>query len=191
MPHPPGKKAESRARILDAAIALFRTRGFENVTIDEVMGEAGLTRGGFYAHFANKDDLVAHALLPRPAEDGERESGAEALRAFAATYLSSEHRDHPEQGCTVGALTADVVREAADVRAAYFEFYRYFAGTIDQLIGNDAHELSDDALAIVAQMVGTLMTARAVPDSMLSVRILKAGRQAVEYLMPPELHDRE
>lgn len=186
MPHPPGKKAESRQKILDAALALFKARGFDDVTIDEVMGNAGLTRGGFYAHFANKDDLVAHSLMPRTTERPDGPS-AEGLRAFSSEYLSAEHRDNPAQGCLASALTQEIARQGPDVRAAFSEFLKYLTETVDGYLGNGNGELSEDALAIVAQMVGTMQLARAVSDPMLSVRILKAGRQAVEYLIPPEL----
>ncbi len=186
MPHPPGKKAESRQKILDAALALFKARGFEGVTIDEVMGDAGLTRGGFYAHFKNKDDLIAYSLMPRTTARPDAAS-ASGLRDFAGEYLSADHRDDPSKGCLASALTQEIAREGPEVRAAFNEFLKYMIETVDAYMGNDSGELSEDALAIVAQMVGTLQLARAVPDPMLSVRILKAGRQAVDYLIPPEL----
>ncbi len=186
MPHPPGKKAESRQKILDAALALFMARGFDDVTIDEVMGNAGLTRGGFYAHFANKDDLIAHALRPRPAERPQGPD-AEGLKEFAGIYLSAECRDDPANGCPASSLTQEVARQGPEVRAAFSEFLKYFTETVDGYLGNGNGELSEDALAIVAQLIGTMQLARAASDPMLSVRILKAGRQAVEYLIPPEL----
>ncbi len=184
MPYAPDQKQKSRDRILKSAMALFKTRGFEDVSIDEIMGDAGLTRGAFYAHFKSKADLIAQCFLS--AATGPIRAEGEGFGAFADTYVSALHRDNPSGGCVISALTADVTREGPEARAAYTEFLRYFTGVVDSYLGNDPHAQSDDALAIVAQMVGTVQIARAVNDPMLSTRLLKAGRQAVDYLLPPE-----
>ena len=186
MPYAPELKMKSREKILEAALRLYKARGFEDVSIDEVMAEAGLTRGGFYAHFKSKADLIAQAFLEAAREPVEAVAGAEALGAFADTYVSAMHRDNPGAGCPGAALTQDVARESPEARAAYTEFLRAFTGAIDVFLGNDKRDMSEDALALIAQMIGTVQMARAVSDPMLSTRILKAGRQAVDYLLPPE-----
>ncbi len=186
MPYAPEQKQKSRNRILDAAMGLFKARGFGDVSIDEIMAEAGLTRGAFYAHFKSKDDLVIESFRAAAATPPPTEAGPEKLLAFVDTYVSALHRDNPAGGCCISALTADVAREGPEARAAYTEFLRGFSGIVDTYLGNDRHALSDDALAIIAQMVGTVQIARAVNDPMLSTRLLKAGRQAVNYLLPPE-----
>ena len=186
MPYAPDQKQISRDRILKAAMGLFKARGFEDVSIDEVMGEAGLTRGAFYAHFKSKSDLIVHSFLSAATAANPTQGGAEAFAAFADTYVSALHRDNPTSGCPIAALTADVAREGPQARTAYTEFVRGFAGVVDTYLGNDPQALSDDALAIIAQMIGAVQIARAVNDPMLSTRLLKAGRQAVNYLLPPE-----
>ncbi len=186
MPYPAGHKEKSRAKILGAAREVFKKEGFESVTIDEVMGAAGMTRGGFYAHFKSKGDLIAQTLLSETVES-PGETGQDELLGFAATFMSANHRDKPATGCPATALSEEIARSDAETRTAYTEYVGHLAATIDALLGNDAGKLSDDALAIMAQMVGTVQIARAVSDPMLSTRLLKAGRQAVEYLLPPEV----
>lgn len=186
MPYAPEMKQKSRGKILKEAIRLFKERGFEDVSIDEVMGEAGLTRGAFYAHFTSKADLIAQAFRAASGVPTPAMASAEELGRFADTYVSAMHRDNPGAGCPVAALTAEITREGPEARAAYTEFLKYFTGVIDSYLGNDAGDLSDDALALVAQMVGAVQISRAVSDPMLSTRMLKAGRQAVDYLLPPE-----
>ena len=186
MPYAPEMKQKSRGEILKAAIHLFKERGFEGVSIDEVMGEAGLTRGAFYAHFTSKADLIAQAFRAASGVPTPAMASAEELGRFADTYVSAMHRDNPGAGCPVAALTAEIAREGPQAREAYTEFLKYFTGVIDSYLGNDKDDLSDDALALVAQMVGAVQISRAVADPMLSTRMLKAGRQAVDYLLPPE-----
>src|SRR3982750_409763 len=106
--------ARNRERILDTAAQLFRERGFEGIGVADLMKAAGLTHGGFYGHFASKDDLVAQAaalaleqsvalwekLADRPQDD--------PLSAIAGVYLTSRHRDDPGAGCLLAALGPDV-----------------------------------------------------------------------------------
>jgi len=186
MPYAPEMKQKSRGNILKEAICLFKERGFEDVSIDEVMGEAGLTRGAFYAHFTSKADLIAQAFRAASGVPTPAMASAEELGRFADTYVSAMHRDNPGAGCPIAALTPEVAREGPEAREAYTEFLKYFTGVIDSYLGNGKDDLSDDALALVAQMVGAVQISRAVSDPMLSTRMLKAGRQAVDYLLPPE-----
>ncbi len=188
MPYAPEQKKRSRERILSAAMPLFKARGFEDVSIDEVMAAADLTRGGFYAHFRSKSDLIAECFaaevgLQTPAQEL---AGSDELSKFVDAYVSALHRDNPQGGCPIAALTQDVTREGDAPRSAYTRFLKYFIGVIDGYLGNAPGDQTDDALAILAQMVGTVMVARATNDPMLSTRILKAGRQAVDYLLPPD-----
>jgi TetR/AcrR family transcriptional repressor of nem operon len=104
---------ENRRTILDAAGRLFRERGFDSVTVAEVMQAAGLTHGGFYGYFTSKDDLIAGALADvlarRPEPSGN-------LAAYAAGYLSLTHRDNRAGGCPTAALAAETTRLIGDAR---------------------------------------------------------------------------
>ena len=108
------------AQILEAAGRLFRTRGFEAVTVAEVMHAAGLTHGGFDGHFRSEDDLIAETLAHvLPAGDDRQRSRAEFdLARYAASYLSPRHRDNLAEGCPTAALGADTIRQAPEAAAA-------------------------------------------------------------------------
>src|SRR3954468_3498661 len=105
---------QNRERILQAAGRLFRERGFDGVSVAEVMQAAGLTHGGFYGHFKSKDDLIAeslaHALTPRGA--------AGDFAGFVKGYLAPEHRDDFAGGCPTAGLAAESIRQAPEARAA-------------------------------------------------------------------------
>ncbi len=110
MPYSPSHKPKTRIRIVNAASALFKKHGFENVTIDQVMAAAGLTRGGFYAHFKNKEDLFVAcvengmSLLSSPVLAKLRKaelSGDDWVTSFAELYLSRVHIDNPDTPCAI------------------------------------------------------------------------------------------
>src|SRR5438132_4998286 len=113
--------AENRRRILDAASRLFRDRGFDAVSVAEVMKAAGLTHGGFYGHFSSKDDLVAQTLAHALAVDT---GGAGNFRAFIDDYLSPRRRDDAAGGCPTAGLAADVRRQTPGARSAMTEGVR-------------------------------------------------------------------
>src|SRR6516164_310156 len=141
MPWPDKHKGKTRSRILGAAAAAFRSRGISNVGVAEVMRTAGLTHGGFYAHFASKDDLLAEALklameqveahLTRAMHNAPAE---DRLLAAASSYLSPQHLAHPEQGCPVAALGPEVVRGNKRLRQILAEGITRRLGKIRDLI---------------------------------------------------------
>jgi len=117
MPWSRQHKSETRERILDAAALAFREHGIEQTSVGDVMQRAGLTHGGFYAHFKSKEELVGEAV--RYASDqvskifdapGGKESGPPDLLKIAAAYLSLPHMVHPERGCPVAALGPELLR---------------------------------------------------------------------------------
>jgi len=117
MPWPKDHKAKTRQRIVETAAVAFRDRGVDSVGIDEIMAAAGLTRGGFYAHFASKEELLEAALAFAGAETIARLSNAKAegagagdLLAVVDAYLSEPHAAHREHGCPVAALGPEIAR---------------------------------------------------------------------------------
>jgi TetR/AcrR family transcriptional repressor of nem operon len=178
--------SENRRRILDAASRLFRVRGFESVTVAEVMQSAGLTHGGFYGHFSSKDDLIAqtlaHCLTIGSGEPFD-------LQAYVAHYLSPEHRDNPGDGCPFAALAAHVQRQGCDVRAVMSEGARTLIG---RMVGDqDARPGAGPSIVgSWAAMVGAMILARAVEDRDLSDRILAETRSLVtSTLAQPETEE--
>ena len=113
--------AENRRRILDAASRLFREKGFDAVSVAEVMKAAGLTHGGFYGHFGSKDDLVAQTLAHVLAGDA---GGGGDLRTYLDAYLSPRHRDNAADGCPTAGLAADIRHQTPAARSAMTEGLR-------------------------------------------------------------------
>jgi TetR/AcrR family transcriptional repressor of nem operon len=176
--------AENRRRILDAAGRLFRDRGFEAVTVAEVMRDAGLTHGGFYGHFRSKDDLIAAALAELVVAS---EPGPLALRAFATRYLSPSHRDNPAGGCPVAALASDTIRQAPEARAAMTEgLRRQIARLADGAAAAEAKGARQTAIGSWAAMVGAMILARMSDDPVLSDEILAQTRAWIDQASPPE-----
>src|SRR6185369_7450399 len=167
----------NRERILQAAARLFRERGFDGVTVAEVMQAAGLTHGGFYGHFKSKDDLIAATLLYafKPGET----SGD--LTAFTKSYLSPRHRDDFAGGCSTAGLAAETIRQAPAVRTA---MTAGLADTIErfsrQAAGKNAAERRRNAIGQWAAMVGALVLARSSDDLKLSDEILSETRAWLE-----------
>jgi TetR/AcrR family transcriptional regulator, transcriptional repressor for nem operon len=188
-------KAETRRKILDAAARLFKEHGYDGIGVDAIMAEAGLTAGGFYAHFPSKQALFAEAMSAaleksdvlrraknRPAQSrrarDRRAASQNPLHALISGYLSRAHRDAVADGCPLPALTPDIARADDVTRECYERKLRQFLVRIEADLPDGSSPQSDRALALMAQCVGGLMLSRAVKDEKLSDQILRACRQA-------------
>lgn len=189
-------KQVTHARIVEAAARRFRAAGINGVGIADLMGEAGLTHGGFYAHFATKDALVAEVCAEgltqtrmRLIRAVRKVPPAQRLAKLIALYLSANHRDHPEAGCVMPTLSGEVARSAPVVRATYTQAYKDYRdelatllpktpGTPDRTDGHNSCDLSqsDAAMVLLAGLAGTMLLARAVNDPELSERMLRVNR---------------
>ena len=186
MPYAPAHKARTRQKIIDAARKRFKRHGYDGVGIDTVMADAGLTRGGFYAHFKSKADLFAAVVAdpdpdtPRPTFDDDADlSGIDMLKVMAEAYLSEPHRDDRSGGCPMTGLATDVRRADSDARAAYGAVLDQFAAMIAPALDvDDPVPANDRALGVAAAFVGGLTLSRAVKDPDQSARILAAAREA-------------
>jgi TetR/AcrR family transcriptional repressor of nem operon len=169
---------ENRQRILDVASRLFREKGFEAVSVVEVMKAAGLTHGGFYGHFDSKDDLIAHAL----AHAIDSRKGVEVdLRVFLDEYLSARHRDNAADGCPIAGLAADTLRQTPEARSTVTDGVRAQIDWIFQkLPGLYDPDRRRRAIASCAAMVGATILARAATDPALSDEILKETRAWID-----------
>lgn len=179
--------ALNRERIVETAARLFREKGYDGIGVADLMKSAGLTHGGFYGHFASKEDLLAEAAAHALKKSVERWEGyvAEgrdtALEKISDGYLTAQHRDHPEKGCSVTALGADVARLGPKARHAMTEGARDQLAVLAQLMpGVDAAEQRRQALASYASMIGAIVLSRAVDDEALSLEILDAVRAALQ-----------
>jgi TetR/AcrR family transcriptional repressor of nem operon len=175
--------AENRRRILDAASRLFREKGFDAVSVAEVMKAAGLTHGGFYGHFSSKDDLVAQTLAHVLAEDP---GGEGDLRAYLEAYLSPRHRDDAAGGCPTAGLAADIRHQTPAARSAMTEGLRSQIDRVSKALPElDASDRRRAAIGSWAAMVGAVILARAVDDPTLSDEVLKQTRAWVDAGMRP------
>ena len=175
------KFAESRERILAVAAKLFREKGFDGIGLADIMKAAGLTHGGFYRHFGSKDDLEAQAIgvaLATTTADWSRlieHAAARPLSALTDEYLSPRHRDDPGKGCALAALGADVARQGERVRSAFTAGLKPFLQLLSNTIpGRSKAARRRKAIATMAELIGTLILARAVDDTALSDEILAA-----------------
>jgi TetR/AcrR family transcriptional repressor of nem operon len=177
------KAAEHRERIIDAAGALFREKGFDGIGLADIMKAADLTHGGFYGHFASKDDLVAQAskrAMARAAVNWGKVVGDARGNPYVALldhYLSPRHRDDPGHGCAFAALSGDAARCGKPVRAAFAEGLEPLIGIVAKAVpGRSKAVRRRKAVAAVAELVGALTLARAVDNAALSNEILQAAR---------------
>jgi TetR/AcrR family transcriptional regulator, transcriptional repressor for nem operon len=180
-----GHKAATRQRIIEVASERFRKDGVAAVGIAGVMADAGLTHGGFYAHFGSKEDLVREAMVAAFESTNARpqsalKPGENALERRIRGYLRPAHRDTPERGCAAAALVAEVARHDPATREA-------FTGELEGIVGRIAEQLPDGvaeaarkstAIGIFGVMLGALQLSRAVADPALSDAILESGIQA-------------
>ena len=181
-------KLATRKRIIEAARILFNRHGFENVTIDEVMESAGLTRGGFYKHFENKEKLYAEAvssfLTGRGAEwradaaVDPREPDPEMAERMIASYLSPEHLGDLDGQCPMIALPSDIARAGDDVRASYSALLEAMVSVFEASLrikklrpATRKHR----ARAIAALCIGGMVIARTLPDAKLAKEIRSAA----------------
>src|SRR5438477_8490980 len=182
-------KEATHDRIVEAAARAIRRSGYNGTGVADVMKDAGLTHGGFYAHFESRDALLAAAAEQASAESTEAFSRAlanakpgEELMALIDTYLDDRHVTAAEQGfgCALRAAGTEVPRQCPGVRRAVTRRIKDLVGLVERQFPDwgkpAAHE---KAMAIVAQMVGTLMLARATDDPQTSKAIRKSSREAI------------
>jgi TetR/AcrR family transcriptional regulator, transcriptional repressor for nem operon len=187
MRYSPEHKQKTRERVLAAAAKAIRADGPHRVGVASVMSGAGLTHGGFYAHFASKDELIAAAIdqmfesaLARWArETGDRSPG-DGLAAYIEFYLSPAHRDARGTGCPMPALAADLPRLTGASRAAFAagtrSLIRLVAAHLAELGHANAEVL---ASSVLSELVGALSLARGEPDRARSDALLAASRRMV------------
>src|SRR4029453_13306338 len=169
MPYPATHKHHTRQRILESARRLFNSKGFAQVSIGEVMENAGLTHGGFYRHFKDKDELYAEAVrwflceeAPKPWPRPRRNAHKLRAERIVDAYFSLDHFDDRESCCPLIALPSDTARSGDGVKAGYQEGLQKLPPPFQaDMAGPAARER---AMALAALCVGGLVTARGVTD---------------------------
>jgi len=190
MGHPPEQKRATHERILEAAGALIRRQGFSATSVENVMRAAGLTVGGFYAHFGSKQALLVETLtriMGRRREEWfqglEDLRGAEWMSHLVRRYLSRAHRDAEVPACPLPAVLSDVVRgEPALKETLSREMNLMVEGIAANLSGYARASARERALAAFALCIGTLSLAKATKETPLSDELLMASRRAAVLL---------
>lgn len=180
-------KQETHARIVKKASVRLREKGAHGVGVADLMKEAGLTHGGFYAHFDSREALVVEAFgyaMDRSTERwrkvAEQTPPEKRFATIVESYLTPVHRDDPGHGCAVPALGAEIARESPKTRKA-------FAAKLEQMIDMMADQIIDappkaarkQAMAALATMMGTMVLSRIAGSGEFSDEILASGRDAV------------
>jgi TetR/AcrR family transcriptional regulator, transcriptional repressor for nem operon len=179
-------KLETHARIVRKASVRLREKGAHGIGVADLMKDAGLTHGGFYAHFDSREALLIEAFshaMDRGTEHwrklAETTAPDQRLRSIVEAYLTPEHRDDPGHGCAIPTLGAEIARESPKTRKA-------FAARLEQMIDMLAAQNPDlprkiarkQAMATIATMMGTLVMSRIAGSGEFSDEILGAGREA-------------
>ena len=186
MERQPTRKELTHERIVETAARAIRRAGFHGVGVADIMKEAGLTHGGFYAHFASRDALLAEALERAGSESAARlarSTGAQPaqaespLHALVESYLSDAHLAGTERGCPVAALVGEMPRQAPAVREAAAASVRGLLAAVQRALPEGAPAGSAEAVA--SQLVGALQLARALGDNDEGRALLAHARAAV------------
>jgi TetR/AcrR family transcriptional repressor of nem operon len=181
-------KQQTRTRVLDAAASAIRIAGPDRVGVAGVMAEAGLTHGGFYAHFASKDELVTAAIAHMFEQAGERLrfhtegcGPAEGIASYIDFYLSRKHRDARGFGCPMAALTSDLPRLTDEARVIFASGARRLADTLAGKLAELGHaDAVDEGRSAVAELIGALSLARVETDAKRSDAMLETSKRSLK-----------
>jgi AcrR family transcriptional regulator len=189
---PAGRKQVTHDRIVDAAAGELRESGFSGVGVADIMKKAGLTHGGFYAHFDSREALLAEALeragedsrmrLQKAIASGEAK-GMSRFEALVDTYLSERHLKSPRSGCPVAALGSEMSRQSAPVREAGLHRVQSLMATVQACL--PAGQPPEAAAVVASQMAGALQLARALGDNARGRGHLAATRRFLLDLFGP------
>jgi TetR/AcrR family transcriptional repressor of nem operon len=183
------RKDETHAKLVKIAGRVLRENGPDGVAVADVMKEAGLTHGGFYAHFKSKDALLVEALESVFASSKRKFVRAveglpprHALATYIDFYVSPRHRDDRANGCPITALNSDLPRQSRAVRAAFDGGVKSLVAGLQQRIAEagiegDAHAL---AASVISAMAGAVAISRAVTDRVLSDQMLATARESIK-----------
>jgi TetR/AcrR family transcriptional repressor of nem operon len=188
--HSRASKETTHARLVTAAAARFKEHGIDGISLADLMKDLKLTHGGFYKHFASRDELVTEALALALAQSGramrERlfDEAKPDIGGFLDFYLDESHRNGRASGCAVAALAGDAPRKSAAVQAQFRGQIENNLEVLTEALGSGA-EARATALLVLSALYGALMMARAVGEAPLSREILQSVRQRLSSLAKP------
>jgi len=177
MPYPAGHRAAVKRDIIDSARRLFNRRGFENVSLNQIMAGVGLTHGGFYSYFESKSDLYAEVLgcfftdpLWKSYWEGvhvdlsSTDVGSQVVRA----YLSRQHFEDVENSCPMVALPTDVARSGVSARRAFETVFKAMVSVLERSLAQNGRQRRATAQSIAALSIGGMVVARTMVDRALA-----------------------
>ena len=172
MRYEPDHKQRTHWRIVESAARQFRAEGMNGPGVAKLMRASGLTHGGFYKHFASKDELFAEAIDESVREIGSRltdwashAGGGESWKEIVSKYLSIEHCEHPGMGCPIAALAPDIARAPGSLRKKIRgSMEAYKKQSVDFMPGRDIEEKQKKFVLIFTAMVGAMSVARTMSD---------------------------
>jgi TetR/AcrR family transcriptional repressor of nem operon len=189
MGHSRASKAQTHARLVEAAAARFKERGVDGISLADLMRDLKLTHGGFYRHFGSRDELVGEALELALNQSGESmrerllDGDKPDVAGFVDFYLDEAHRDARSNGCAVAALAGDAARKSPDVQTQFRrQIERNLEILSEALDRSGTPEPRETALVLLSALYGALMMARAVGDSPLSREVLRSVRNRASAL---------
>jgi len=175
------RKEVTHLRIVETAARAIRRSGYDGTGVADIMKEAGLTHGGFYAHFPSRDAMLAEAADKAGEETMAiaeqifaKVAGEPAINALMNAYLSNEHVANIESGCSLAALGSEMPRQVPEVKKASTRRMKEMISLIESRLP-DSSNSHETALVMVSTMVGSLLLARAVDDAELSVALRQAA----------------
>lgn len=170
---------QNRERVIDTAARLFRERGIDGIGVVDLMNAAGLTQGGFYRQFKSKNDLVMQAVKRAHSDMSEdlarRIAGSDdPLQTLVRHYVSDYHRDGPGQGCSLASLAGDVARhDDPALRELFGSIVSNYIELLTGLVpGRNRKARRSTAIAVLAEMIGSVVLSRVLPDPALSGEII-------------------
>ena len=185
MSYPAGHRDNVRKKIVQSARRLFNRHGFENVSVDQIMAAAGLTRGGFYSYFKSKSDLYVEALSCFFTNPNWKSTwhgieidldGPLAGPQIVRAYLSSQHFENIDDSCPMVALPSDVARGERKAKQAFENVFRAMVQFLDRDVRNKGDDEGTTAQAIAAMCIGGMVVARAMDDCKLADALRDACR---------------
>jgi len=185
MPYPTGHREQVRKKIVDSARRLFNQNGFESVSVDSIMSNAGLTRGGFYSYFDSKSDLYAEVMRcfftdpnwEHKWEGVQFDPAAEAGPQIVRAYLSRHHFDDVENSCPLVALPNDVARSDETVKTAFETVFKAMVTLLGRDVRNSSRSREKAAMAIAALCIGGMVVSRSMNDRSLGEKLREAATE--------------